>query len=452
MVERKKQIIKTTLTVLLLFSLCPLLQAVAGEKTAVANYEMPPVLVTTELVEGIELENRLYTIDPKVQSDGFLLEFTVKSDFGTFYPKSPALLTTTLIEIAALEELDKVSNSDVFLDGLERSGKEIGKEIKTLATEPVKTVKGMGAGIGRFFNRTYRATKTGVQKIGDKVSDQDENDLVQPTEVSKLPGEPSSFESSSAETNLAEASVTMAGNTTINILGYNEQRRHIAKQLQVDPYTTNKILSEKLDEVTWAAFAGGLGVKAVKMVIPASMVLSATTTLTDWVWDVSPGDLRVYNETTLLSLGVSQDDIDFLLRHRWYNLTLQGRLVQAMQKLDGVENLPELVDLALTARSVDQARFVVEAIELLLHYHVQVEPVAEIVIHTTVTGITKTGKRIIPTPLDYVSWTKKLDSFSNRKELADGKSLVYLRGKLSPIAKENLTEKEWQVREGVLLK
>ncbi len=132
MVERKKQIIKITLTALLLFSLCPLFQAVAGEKTAVANYEMAPVLVTTELVEGIELENRLYTIDPKVLSDGFLLEFTVKSDFGTFYPKSPALLSTTLVEIAALEELDKVSNSDVFLDGLERSGKEIGKEIKSI--------------------------------------------------------------------------------------------------------------------------------------------------------------------------------------------------------------------------------------------------------------------------------------------------------------------------------
>ena len=94
-----------------------------------------------------------------MKSDGFLVEFTVKSDFGTFHPKSPTLLTTTLVEIAALEELDKVSKSDVFLDVLERSGKEIGKEIKTLATEPVKTVKGVGAGIGRFFNRTYRATK-----------------------------------------------------------------------------------------------------------------------------------------------------------------------------------------------------------------------------------------------------------------------------------------------------
>jgi len=38
MVERKKQTIKFALTVILLFSLCPLFQAVAGEEPAVDNY------------------------------------------------------------------------------------------------------------------------------------------------------------------------------------------------------------------------------------------------------------------------------------------------------------------------------------------------------------------------------------------------------------------------------
>lgn len=450
MVKTKSRAKYFTLTVISLIFLWPLPQAVAKQESIISTYEITPVLATIELVEGIELVNPLYTIDSKVHSDGFMIEFTVKSDFGTFHPKSPTLLTTTLVEIAALEELGKFSKSDLFLEGFERTGKEIGKEIKTLATEPVKTVKGAGAGIGRFFNRTYRATKTGVQKIGDKALEQDGNVQIPSQNDSKIPGESGAGEDSSPGKNFADASAAMVGNTTINILGYSEQRRQIAKQLDVDPYTTNKVLSEKLDEVAWAAFSGSLGIKAIKMVVPASMVLSATTTLTDWVWDISPGDLRVLNETALLSLGVSQEDIDLLLRHRWYTLTLQGRFVRAMEKLDGVENITELVDLALTVRSLDQARFVVEAIELLLHYHVHEEPIAEIKLNTTVTGISKSGTRIIPTPLDYVSWTKALDKFSNRKEFVEGISCVYLRGRLSPIAKTSLSNKGWQVREDVL--
>jgi len=148
-----------------------------------------------------------------------------------------------------------------------------------VVTEPVATVKGIGAGIGRFFQRTYRTTKTGVQKLGDKAFEQESEKQASAKPGSKLPGAVLEENGSSSETNLAVAGLKMTGNIVVNVLGYSEQRRQLAKQLRVDPYTTNKVLAEKLDEVAWAAFAGGLGVRALKMTVPASMALSVTTTL-----------------------------------------------------------------------------------------------------------------------------------------------------------------------------
>ncbi len=418
-----------------------------SEAAATTQYETPAVLDASELLDGISLKGDLYQIDSKVPTDGFLMTFTVQSDFGTFHPQSPEMVKTLLVEIAAIKQLDDYSKTDVFIEGLAKSGKEIGNEIKTLVTEPVETVKGMGTGIGRFFERTYRATKTGVQKIGDKVAEDEPVDEVVSGAGSKLPGATSGNAKESSESDLAEASVKMAGNTVVNIFGYSEQRRQLAKQLHVDPYTTNIVLSEKLDEVAWAAFAGGLGVTAIKTVIPAAMVLSATTTLTDWVWDLPPGDLKVLNEKALLAMGVSQDSVDSFLRNPWYTHTLQGRLVHALVALEDVEDRPEVIGLALTVISEDQARFVTESAEMLGHYHTKGNQITRVDITTTIIGQSKAGGIIIPAPLDYVSWTKKLETFTSRDDFKNKDRRILVRGRFSEIAKNELTQKNWLVTE-----
>src|SRR5206468_9044235 len=41
----------------------------------------------------------------------------------------------------------------------------------------------------------------------------------------------------------------------LNALGYEEERRHLARKLNVDPCTTNPILSKKLTDVAWVTFS-----------------------------------------------------------------------------------------------------------------------------------------------------------------------------------------------------
>ena len=108
---------------------------------------------------------------------------------------------------------------------------------------------------------------------------------------------------------------------------------HIAKEVQVDPYSTNPVLTKKLDEIANAAFVGGLGISVFKAVVPAALVLSTSALLNDWVSDTTPGALKVQNEAALKAMKVSQDLVDQLLRQPHFTLTYQTRLVKALERL-----------------------------------------------------------------------------------------------------------------------
>ena len=78
------------------------------------------------------------------------------------------------------------------------------------------------------------------------------------------------------------------------------------------------------------------------------MVISTTTTLSNWVWDMPPGDLKVQNERSLKAMGVSQDQVDLLLRQPYFTLTLQTRLVKALERLKKTAGRPGIMPVATT--------------------------------------------------------------------------------------------------------
>jgi len=264
-----------------------------------------------------------------------------------------------------------------------------------------------------------------------------------------LPGKASPQAEGTDGPDLVTAGAAMAGNTAVNILGYDDQRREIAKQLKVDPYTTNKVLADKLDEVAWAAFAGGLGITALKMAAPASTLVSMSAQASAWVWDTPPGDLKVYIEETLSGMGVSQEHVDLFLRQRWYTLTLRTRFAKALERIDGAEGQADLMELALTVESEDQARFVIEALEMLATYHEKTAPIQAIEVRGTVIGRTKAGAIVLPAPVDYAAWTERLDRFTSRDDLAAEQRTLLLRGSLTPMAREKLDRLGWQLPDGV---
>ena len=414
------------------------------------GFETPPTLKAGEILPAEMLQGKRHRIEETVPTDGFLMKFTIQSDFGTFIARSPEMAVTRITEIDALDRLEKVSKSDAFVAGLKASGREFGKQVGQLIDQPKETIKGVPEGVGRFFDRVGRGAKTGYQKLGD-VKEQEKQAAPPPAGPgARLPGEPEPTGAKGGKVTVEEAAVRAVGKTTADAFGYDDQRRRIARELNVDPYSTNPVLTQRLDDIASAAFAGGLGISAFKAAVPGGMVISTTTTLSNWVWDIPPGDLKVQNDRSLKSMGVSQDQVDLLLRQPHFTLTLQTRLVKALERLKNTAGRPGILPVATTVLSFDQARFVVEAVEMLAGYHEKISPLKALEKEVPFAGRTGTGTLVVAGPVDCLSWSERINRFASRTDLKAKQRILWLRGEVTSRARQELTGLGWIVKENSL--
>ena len=411
------------------------------------GFETPPTLKAGGVLPAKLLIGKRYRVEETVPTDGFLMKFSIQSDFGTFIARSPEMAETRIKEIDAMDRLEKVSKSDAFVAGLKASGREFGKQVGQLIDNPEETIKGIPEGVGRFFDRVGRGAKTGYQKLGD-VKEKEKQTAPPPAGPgAQLPGAPEKVQKKGAGMTVEEAAVRAVGKTTADAFGYDDQRRRIARELGVDPYSTNPVLTQMLDDIASAAFAGGLGISAFKAVVPAGMVISTTTTLSNWVWDMPPGDLKVQNERSLKAMGVSQDQVDLLLRQPYFTLTLQTRLVKALERLKQTAGRPGIMPVATTVLSFDQARFVVEAMEMLAGYNEKISPIKTLEKGVPFAGRTGAETLVVAGPVDYLSWTERINRFAGRPDLKAKQKILWLRGEATPLARQELTRLGWTVQE-----
>jgi hypothetical protein len=435
------------LTALSLFLIALCLAAGPAALAADKGFETPPTLEASKVLPVDLLQGKRFVVEEKVPTDGFLMRFTIRSDFGTFIASSPEMAKTRITEIDALDRLEQVSKSGAFIGGLKASGREFGQQVGQLIINPVETVTGLPEGVGRFFSRVGRGARTGQQRLGDVREQQRQTAPPPPGRGAGLPGDPAPTATKGEGLSVPEAAVRAVGRTTVNVFGYDDQRRRIARELQVDPYSTNPVLTERLDEIASAAFAGGLGITAFKAVVPLGMVVSTTTMLSDWVWDMPPGDLIVQNERILLAMGVSQEQVDLLLRHPYFTLTLKTRLVIALERLKKTAGRSWIMPVAITVTSFDQARFIVEAMEMLAGYHEETAPLKSLKKEAPFGGITESGALLVAGPVDLLSWNERLHRFATRSELKGNQRILLLRGEATPRAKQELFRLGWTVRE-----
>ena len=393
---------------------------------AQSQYEAPAVLRAADVVPAELLQSPVYTIDERVPTDGLVATRTFHSPFGDFVAEGPGMTAVRAAEIQALDVLSKTESSEIFQKALAASMKRTGQSLKTAVTHPVETVKGLPAGVGRFFDRVSRDVKTGVQKVGDTKEGGD---------------------SESSTGDEVKEGATMAGQS---VIGYDDARRRLSKYLGVDPYTRNKVLSDKLDSAAWAVWGGEFGPDTVIGFVPGGFALKFTRDwVSDLVWDMTPGDLRVRMETHLKGLGVAQDPIDRFLRQKSFTHTIRLALVDSLVALGPGPGRPDVIDWALTAASETQARFMAGSVAILARHH-QATPLPKIRVAGTVLGETADGTVVVPAAVDYVSWTERIASFASRPDLAGAKARrLWLTGRLSPRTRQELLARKWIIEEGV---
>ena len=61
-----------------------------------------------------------------------------------------------------------------------------------------------------------------------------------------------------------------------NLIGFSNYKRDYAYQLGVDVYSRNKILQDRLNEIAWTGFAGGLTVSLAMAAVPGGAGVAMT--------------------------------------------------------------------------------------------------------------------------------------------------------------------------------
>ncbi len=385
------------------------------------EFERPPVLKASDLVSPARLRGKGFQVGESVPTDGAFGLFTIKAtadvfheDAGTYQVRSRDLLELRLAEVPAIIKLDEVSKTGTFVKAMAASGARPLEAGWNIATNPVDAVTGLPSGAGRLFDRV----QTGAANLWN-APESDESGLKQ------------------------------TGTATADALGYEQERRTLAHQLGVDPYTSNPILARKLDQVAWVSFAGRMTVSAaISVAVPGSTLISAVGAMNDLVWDTPRGDLIVRVETKLEELKVPRDQISCVSHNPAVPLSLQVSVVDNLGRLSGVAGRAAAVRLLCAAVTESQARVLATAVRMLADYHEKKKAITAVAAHGPLIGRDRDGTLVLPAPIDYLSWTERIAAFATNPDfLATKKRTLWVTGKVSPRARKELKANGWTVQE-----
>jgi hypothetical protein len=389
-----------------------------------ANFEKPPVLNVTDLIDAKLLQGKGFRVEEKVPTDGVIGVYTLIADketfgedAGTYQVFSREMAELRLSEIPAIIKLNETSKVGTFAKSVVTTAAQPLESAGHMVMNPVDTVTGLPSGVGRFFDRVG----SGVGRMWN---------------AEPVPG-----------TGGEEGG---AASATRDVLGYEQERRELAKKLGVDPYTSNRVLAKKLDEIATTAFRTRMSVNTVISVfVPASIILTGVRTMDNLVWDTPRGDLIVRVENKLEELKVSPTQRSSFLHNAALPLSLQVAIVENLGRLGGVSGRSDVVVLAGTIATESQARFLATSLRMLAEYHEKKKPISAMAVPGPVIARDLDGALILPAPVDYVSWTERVASFATNPGFkAAPQRLLWLAGQMSPRAKQEFAANGWTIQEG----
>jgi hypothetical protein len=234
--------------------------------------------------------------------------------------------------------------------------------------------------------------------------------------------------------------------------------------LDVDVYSSNKVLQKELNRVAWAGFAGGVGVSLATMPVKkASQAAFLAIKGTKFMYgmnqillDNSPEDLRRINREKLQQIGVEDSIIEEFLQHPIYSPRNETIIVHALAAMKGAKNRDQFIKQANFAVYEEDAFFFQRIAEMMNNYHNNIESFTEIIpVRRAVVGYTAERSIVATLPMDYVYWTERADK--GIEALLQLESLdrpvksmkLFITGRLSPKTKLELMAKGIEYKENM---
>jgi hypothetical protein len=322
---------------------------------------------------------------------------------------------------------------------------QTGGALAGVVTRPVESVIGLPAGMLRVFGR--RASRYGRQasdageRAYEAFSDEALFDAsLRPREAEPLPPEP-------------EPWWQKGGGFALKVgkrwLGYNAARRELGRELGIDPYSTNPWLDAEMDRLAWSALVGrrGVGFGLGQVGGAAGTVLGESGRIHRMVWEKPPEEVEAWNVARLAPLACRADVQDAFFDNARYSPTLQTQAVDALLELAPQGGCETFLGLAASVQREAEARFVVDALQLLVAARPRFPTRFEIFGEALVLRDGE-ARLWLALPVDLLQWTPETAAFFADPALvrvADKRLL--LSREASPRARAALLADGWAVVE-----
>lgn len=362
---------------------------VATPGQLLADYERAEDLKASEILSTEQVSGAHFSVDERVESDGYLNYYTIRSDYGVFEAASTAMLLVRLKEIDALAQLDELSSTEVFVNAAADAGLGQIEVISTFVQRPVSTLAGLPQGVSRMFKRYSR-------QLGEAVSDTKE------------------YMATQKELGLSDREYADYKNNAISLteryFNISAAERDLAQELGTDPYTSNETLSEAIKKVAWVDRMGRVAVKVAGKVAGLSIpYVGVLAKVNDAVWGKDPYELRDYNRARLLATGATEELVDAYLKNPWMSPTQQTVLTAAIGELTEVTGSDGILRQARDLRTPVEVGYFVRSVALLAWYHSKKQPLASVSTELAIPGgIRADGTTVLLFPSDYVYWTETM--------------------------------------------
>jgi hypothetical protein len=396
----------------------------AQTAAAGGQFEEPPVISAADLLPASALAGPGFSVQPQVPTNGAMGQYTIvadptvfRGDAGTYYIESLDMLKIRLSEVPAIAQLENISETGVFAKALASSAERPIVDTANMVRHPMDSVTGLPSGVGEFFGR-----------------------------VSLGAGEIYSSATSSPGSGKAAGE---AGHATLAALGYDQVRRDLARKLHVDPYTSDPILTKKLNKVAWVMFSARMTVDAAMMAVPGSMIISSVEFTDDLVYQTPKADLILFVQKKLKNIGLSREERAAFTSNTAIPLSLQVSAVKDLEALGDIPGRRAAAEALANVMTEYQARFLVSSLHMLDQWSQQNSPITRIQARGVLIAHDQDGTAIIPAPVDYVSWTQRIAGFATDPGLLGRQNRVlWITGKMTPLVRQQLTANGWTVREG----
>jgi hypothetical protein len=338
---------------------------VAMSSAAIAADVERPATFGPGKIPGIRASGANYTIASPVRSDGFLRIYNVNTPYGNFAVTSDAMMQVRISELAAIAELDKLTESNEFNNALGQAGLAPVKFAGELIVNPVQalnnTLAGLGNQIGQIGSGISNAGKSQDQAFGG--------------------------------------------------FGADQKRRELAAKLGVDPYSDYAPLQQRLQKLSQAAAAGGLVVSGAMMAIPGAVGIVVSNVGTsgrvkDSLRDRSAAQLMDMNREKMMAMGLDRGTADALLQNRNYTPLDMTSMVSSLEVVP-VAGRAEFLRGAVGVKRREAAVFNRRYTEMVADYHLKSKSIVSFVSAGEFPfNQTAKGSVVGLWPVDALSWTE----------------------------------------------